>query len=85
MRLAVVIMASVALASCQSSPPPDPPQPSAPKTPCQIAAEAYTNPWLTAIDKLAILEVMRNRGCLGQAPPTRIEIDQTVRLAPAQR
>jgi hypothetical protein len=62
-----VVVLFLALAGCAAPAKPEPPTPAAPMTPaerCQAGGRLLGNPYMDPFQKQAILEMMRNRGCL---------------------
>jgi hypothetical protein len=71
MRVAIAFTLALALASCATTPdaPPPPVKPVSEMTPaewCANSARLLGNQWLDPFQKQALLEAMRNRGCLGR-------------------
>lgn len=51
---------------------------------CDVAtaSRALQNPYISSANKAVIVEMMRNRGCMGTAPPVRMQLDQRRNVAP---
>lgn len=62
MRWTFALAGLAALAACVEQPAPEPTRP---MTPCEAGMDALSDPYMDPFQKEAILEAMRNKGCLG--------------------